>query len=163
MVLELYHHGIKGQRWGVRRYQNEDGTLTPAGVRHQRRLIKKDEVWARKHSEKITQKTKAKVSNEMKKYGKELMKDLNAINKSGKLSSQTILSYNTKMASLMNEKVSGMKSPSGKTVKFVAKRGEIGVFMALADQGFNINQLKNGIYSSGKVAYKNTVVDKVET
>lgn len=29
----LYHHGIKGQRWGVRRYQNEDGTLTNAGKR----------------------------------------------------------------------------------------------------------------------------------
>lgn len=28
---EMYHHGIKGQKWGRRRYQNEDGTLTPAG------------------------------------------------------------------------------------------------------------------------------------
>ena len=30
---ELYHHGIKGQKWGVRRYQNEDGTLTAEGRR----------------------------------------------------------------------------------------------------------------------------------
>lgn len=30
---ELAHHGIKGQRWGVRRYQNDDGSLTDAGKR----------------------------------------------------------------------------------------------------------------------------------
>jgi hypothetical protein len=28
---ELKHHGIKGMQWGRRRYQNHDGSLTPAG------------------------------------------------------------------------------------------------------------------------------------
>ena len=31
---ELYHHGIKGMKWGVRRYQNKDGSLTSAGKKH---------------------------------------------------------------------------------------------------------------------------------
>lgn len=38
---ELYHHGVLGQRWGFRRYQNPDGTLTPAGRRRANKLAEK--------------------------------------------------------------------------------------------------------------------------
>ena len=41
-VNTLYHHGIKGQRWGVRRYQNEDGTLTDAGKKRYLKEVYKD-------------------------------------------------------------------------------------------------------------------------
>ena len=33
MSAYLQHHGIKGQKWGIRKYQNEDGSLTDAGKR----------------------------------------------------------------------------------------------------------------------------------
>lgn len=36
MSNELYHYGVKGMKWGVRRYQNKDGTLTAAGKKRKR-------------------------------------------------------------------------------------------------------------------------------
>ena len=37
----LVHYGVKGMKWGVRRYQNEDGSLTPKGKKRYNRLEKK--------------------------------------------------------------------------------------------------------------------------
>lgn len=39
---ELYHHGILGQKWGIRRFQNEDGSLTAAGKAHQEKMERKN-------------------------------------------------------------------------------------------------------------------------
>ncbi len=38
---ELYHHGVKGMKWGVRRYQNPDGSLTQEGRKRARRIAQK--------------------------------------------------------------------------------------------------------------------------
>lgn len=156
---ELYHYGIIGMKWGIRRYQNPDGSLTPAG---RRRLEKQDTKWAKKKSSKITAQAKKLSQRELDVYGNYLLKLPNARNANGKLSAQTVNAYNRKMAELMSQKVSEIRAPSGRVVSFVAKRGEIGVFMALSEAGYNPNEFKNGIWSSGKIAYKKKVVDKVE-
>ncbi len=158
MENTLQHYGILGQKWGVRRYQNPDGTLTQAGRNRQK---KKDTKWATKNIDIITSNATKKVSKELKSYQKELLSQEGAVNKDGKLSAKTINAYNQKMATLMTEQVSSLTAPSGKSVVFVAKRGEVGVMMALADQGYNMDQLKNGVWTSGKVAYKSQVLDKV--
>lgn len=44
MENELYHHGVKGQKWGVRRYQNKDGSLTYAG---KKRALKMQDQYTR--------------------------------------------------------------------------------------------------------------------
>ena len=156
---ELKHFGVLGMKWGVRRYQNADGSLTDAG---RRRLAKKDQKWARKNSDKITKKTKKSVQRELNSYSNELLKLPGARNANGKLSAQTINAYNKKMAELMSQKTSNLKAPSGRVVSFVAKRGEIGVFMALSEYGYDPNQFKNGVYSSGREAYRKTYANKME-
>lgn len=39
----IEHHGIRGQKWGIRRYQNKDGTRTPAGKKRYASVIKDED------------------------------------------------------------------------------------------------------------------------
>ena len=55
----LIHHGIKGQRWGVRRYQNEDGSLKSAGKKRQR------EQGSKKEKRKLTPERKKQIAKKV--------------------------------------------------------------------------------------------------
>lgn len=58
----LAHHGIIGQRWGKRRFQNEDGSLTPEGKLRYSNKLQKDIAGSFKNQVKIHNKT-AKINN----------------------------------------------------------------------------------------------------
>ena len=67
---ELYHFGVKGMKWGVRRYQNKDGTLTEKGMKR-----KKTDGWSddAKEAYKIKKKNVNQMSNaELKKINERM-------------------------------------------------------------------------------------------
>lgn len=160
----LMHHGILGMHWGVRRYQNEDGTLTAAGKRRKARMdeksMKKDVKWAKRHEKSIMKQATKRTKSDMRKYEKGELRDLVKVTKAGKDSRTYMNAYNRKLASLMNTAMSDVTAPSGRAIRFVAKRGDLGVYMAVADQGYNMDKVRNGVYASGRVAYKQDTVNR---
>ena len=89
---ELQHHGIRGMRWGVRRYQNKDGSLTPAGEKRYNKEMEalKKETAKVKAEEKVAanrRKTQAKIDKlEAKKQELEERKKALKDEKNGKKS-----------------------------------------------------------------------------
>lgn len=66
---ELMHHGILGMKWGVRRYQNKDGSLTPAGKKRAKSETPPHEDYAKSHSKKsVKSMSDAELRNRINRY-----------------------------------------------------------------------------------------------
>lgn len=156
-VDEFYHHGILGQKWG-----RQNGPPYPLDQSRksysEKKMAKMDKKWIRKNDKKIRKYADQSAKEELREYEKELRTKIPKYNKNGKINANYATAYSKKMAELYNEAIGdlavGSGSGSGKVVKFVAARGQLDVYTALADYGYNMANVKNGVYGSGRIGYK---------
>lgn len=95
----LAHHGIKGMRWGVRRYQNPDGSLTPAGERRYEKEVAKYNK-ARGRVLQLKPKTKVETPEEFEARKKRILASGNAeevLSLRGKVSNEELKTAKTRL------------------------------------------------------------------
>lgn len=155
----LQHSGILGQKWGVRRYQNEDGTYTEEG---KRRLRKMDQKWLRKNDKALKRYAQEAALND-----RETQQKIGKINEQypgnskkrldGKYKANYTNAINRVMAESMSKYTKDIRSPSGKIVTFIAATGSTklaDVYTAIADEGYDMSKVSKGINKEGKFSYK---------
>lgn len=160
---ELYHHGIKGQKWGFRRWQNDDGTLTSAGkVRYgtksdgynpndvQNRILKKSGVKTDGYSK---QKMPGKVTNlsedEIKKQKQKILLNTSA-------ATLAVIGSGI-MFDTLNKKYAGGMGIIEAVNNLDTKEGKIAVGLMLANSeiaGIAVSEIINGYNEIKKIEEK---------
>lgn len=99
-IYYLEHAGVKGMRWGVRRYQNKDGTLTPAGKKRYNRELEK--VKQEQKVIKNKQRTQAKI-DKLEKMKQEVEESKKALNSKTENSNKPAKASKTKSVKDMSD------------------------------------------------------------
>lgn len=173
MYNELYHYGIKGMKWGVRRYENDDGSLTEAG---KKRYAKKEQ--RKERAKKIgktlglTAAAAAALYGGSKIYKKNrLPEDLRAIKKQrlkdlrnrSKLTTEQLkekierLETEKRLKDLTNEEVSSGRKTLKEILAQVGKRtattalsgATIYALKALISNKFDKKEFSNSVFNGG--------------
>ena len=125
---EMYHHGIPGQKWGIRRYQNKDGSLTPAGRRRANKL--KDE-YTKLTGKRMKRNPDKKEDDKIKKGKQSLKKEISEMSDTDLKNRLTRLENEKRLTQLEKERVS-----TGQ--KILTKIGNDVVKPSLIDAGKNV-------------------------
>lgn len=104
---ELYHHGVKGQRWGIRRYQNKDGSLTAYGKKRYAKELAKLEAEKKRVRQQEQTAKKIKKLDDMRKDLDERKKALNPDDtpESAKRQKAPSVPKKRKLSELSNEEI----------------------------------------------------------
>lgn len=99
---QLYHHGVKNMKWGQRRYQNKDGTLTPLGKKRYKKELEK-----LKQEKKVLankQRTQAKI-DKLEKMRKDIDDSKKAMDEPDKPSDGTLTDRRKSARKMSNEEL----------------------------------------------------------
>ena len=158
---ELYHHGIKGMKWGVNRYRNYDGSLTPDGKKKEYKKSLKTDKKIRRNLElkaydsaRFANAYSKKSKSYSKKYEKAIAKDPTKSNQ------KTQRIENTK--NLLDSNAKSWNTYNSKNVQRLKKQVDfmISKYSDTKIKDVNVKTMKNGIeyVKSIRAAIDNTNV-----
>ena len=150
----IAHHGIKGQKWGIRRYQNADGSLTAEGRKRYGKKLEKS--LSNNITDKVLKGEKINKNQQMVEYGNKLLKTVDMIDQDGSIDKDPKRSRRAAMT--------GMKAYNkvfaGRDILDLHSKGDIDWFLYedqtpgmatvadLANQGYNKKQINALIEAS---------------